>query len=114
LQMQSYAQVLDGLIRGQDLTNARFGSLMIGLLCIAGCGLILYRSKFLAAIVLLLLFSGIVLYGCGWLFQEKGVLVDVPVAIASLLVPIAVFSILKIIHDWRGGAQSVVSTFVSR
>ena len=101
---QNYAQTLDNLIRGRILRQSNSGSLLIGLLSIVGCGLILYRSRLVAAVASLILFSWVTLYGSAWLFQESRILVDIPVVIASLVVSIAVFTVLRLGHEWRFGA----------
>lgn len=98
-----YAQIIDHMIRGEVLTRSRFGSPLIALACIVGVGLILFRTKPLAAIALLMLFSAFVLYGNGWLFQEKGILVDVPASFAALLLSMAVFTVVRLGNEWRFG-----------
>ena len=100
---QDYAQVIDNILRGKVLKQTNLGSLLIGLISILGCGLILYRSRLIAAVGLLILFSFMILYGSAWLFQEKGLLVDIPVAIASVVASIAVFSVLRLGNEWRFG-----------
>ena len=98
-----YAQIVDHMIRGEVLTRSRLGSLLFALVCIVGCGLILYRTKPLAAIALLMLFSAFVFYGNGWLFQVKGILVDVPASFAALLLSMAVFTVMRLGYEWRFG-----------
>jgi len=100
---QDYAQVIDNILRGNVLKQTNLGSLLIGIISILGCGLILYRSRLIAAVGLLILFSFVILYGSAWLFQEKGLLVDIPVGIASVVVSIAVFSVLRLGNEWRFG-----------
>lgn len=98
-----YARLIDQMVRGNVLRYWRYGSLLISLLSIIGCGLILYRMRLAASVAIMILFFGIVLYGSAWLFQAKGILVDIPVILASLVVSAAVFTVLRLGNEWTLG-----------
>lgn len=103
------AQVVNDLVDGRVLRPSKGGSILVGVIAILGCGLILYRSGLIAGAALLALFSVAILSAGPWLFYKEQILIDVPAVLASLVLSIVVFLILRAGYAWRGGFHASLS-----